>query len=229
MSLTNDNKLLKTVKNAKINDIYLIFNTERSNMQTFKEFIDKNIGVSDEEWGLLESSMKVKHYKKGEEITFNDDIWTDIIYINSGLIRSYIITDTGKDFTRQLYFNTNESHTANLFVIDFTSILTQTPSNRGFEVLADSEVFVFSKENIYALYDAYKKWEHIGRIMAELAYMNMDTYYYGLLTKNATERYLHLKKTMSGLIDKTPQYHIASYLGITPVSLSRIKKALKEN
>ncbi len=198
-------------------------------MQTFREFIDTKIGISDEEWRLLEASIRIKHYKKGEEISFKDDIWTDIIYINSGLIRSYIINVNGKDFTRQLYFNTNESHTANLFVIDFTSMLTQTPSNRGFEVLEDSEVFVFSKENLYALYDAYKKWEHIGRMMAELAYMNMDSYYYGLLTKNAKERYLHLKKTMSGLIEKTPQYHIASYLGITPVSLSRIKKELKEN
>lgn len=197
-------------------------------MQTFKEFIDTNIGVSDEEWGLLETSIRTNHYKKGEIISFKDDIWTDIIYINSGLIRSYIINENGKDFTRQLYFNTNESHTANLFVIDLTSMLTQTPSNRGFEVLADSEVFVFSKENLYGLYEAYKKWEHIGRIMAELAYMNMDQYYYNLLTKNATERYLHLKKIMSGLIEKTPQYHIASYLGITPVSLSRIKKELKE-
>jgi CRP-like cAMP-binding protein len=197
-------------------------------MQTFKDFIDTQIGVNDEEWGLLESTIKINHYKKGEKINFKDDIWTDIIYINSGLIRSYIITDNGKDFTRQLYFNTNESHTANLFVIDLTSMLTQTPSSRGFEVLADSEVLVFSKENLYALYDAYKKWEHIGRKMAELAYMNMDTYYHGLLTKNAKERYLQLKKTMSGLMKDTPQYHIASYLGITPVSLSRIKKELKE-
>ncbi len=197
-------------------------------MQTFREFIDTKIGISDEEWGLLESSMKINHYKKGEMISLKDDIWTDIIYINSGLIRSYIINDNGKDFTRQLYFNTNESDTANLFVIDYTSMLTQTPSNRGFEVLADSEVFVFSRENIYTLYDSYKKWEHIGRIMAESAYINMDTYYYGLLTRNAKERYVYLKKTMSGLIDDTPQYHIATYLGITPVSLSRIKKELNE-
>jgi len=197
-------------------------------MQTFREFVDTKIGISDEEWGLLESSMKINHYKKGEMISFKDNIWTDIIYINSGLIRSYIINDKGKDFTRQLYFNTNESDTANLFVIDYTSMLTQTPSNRGFEVLADSEVFVFSRENIYTLYDSYKKWEHIGRIMAELAYINMDKYYYGLLTRNAKERYVYLQKTMSGLMKHTAQYHIATYLGITPVSLSRIKKELKE-
>jgi len=197
-------------------------------MQTLREFVDTKIGVNDEEWGLLKPSIKTKHYKKGEKINFKDNIWTDIIYINSGLIRSYIITDTGKDFTRQLYFNTDESHTTNLFVIDLTSMLTQSPSNRGFEVLADSEVLVFSKENLHSLYNGYKKWEHIGRIMAELAYINMDSYYYNLLTKNAKERYEHLKKTMSGLIKNTPQYHIASYLGITPVSLSRIKKELKE-
>lgn len=197
-------------------------------MRSFKDFINTNIGVSDEEWALLETSIRIEHFKKGDQIYFKDDIWTDIMYINSGLMRSFIINDKGKDFTRQLYFNTNESHTANLFVLDMTSMLTQTPSNRGFEVLADSEVVVFSRKNLYELYDAYKKWEHIGRIMSELAYMNMDNYYYNLLTKNATERYLHLKKIMSGLIEITPQYHIASYLGITPVSLSRIKKELKE-
>jgi CRP-like cAMP-binding protein len=196
-------------------------------MLSFRDFIDTKIGISSEEWRRLEESIWVKHYKKGEMISFKDNIWSDIIFINSGMIRSYIINDSGKDFTRQFYFNTNESRTANLFVVDLSSMLTQTPSRRGFEVLSESEVLVFSREKLYALYNTYKKWEHIGRKMAELAYMDMDSFYHTLLTKTPKERYLHLEQTMAGLMRLVPQYHIATYLGVTPVTLSRIKKELR--
>ena len=197
-------------------------------MLTFKNFIAYNIGVTDDEWRLLEEKLEIRKYKKGEMISFRDDVWTDVMYINYGMVRSYIINDEGKDFTRQFYFNSTESRTANLFVIDLSSFTTQQPSNRSFEVLTDCEVIVFSRETLYGLYEKYKKWELIGRKMAELAYIDMDLFYYNLLTKTPKERYIYLKKTMSNLLDDVPQYHIASYLGITPVSLSRIKKSLAD-
>ena len=196
-------------------------------MLTFKNFIAYNIGVTDDEWRLLEERLETRTYKKGEMISFKDDIWKDVMYINHGMVRSYIINDEGKDFTRQFYFNSPESRTANLFVIDLSSFTTQQPSNRSFEVLTDCEVIVFSRETLYGLYEKYKKWELIGRKMAELAYIDMDLFYYNLLTKTPKERYIYLKNTMSNLLDDVPQYHIASYLGITPVSLSRIKKSLE--
>ena len=193
-------------------------------MQKVKDFIFKNIGISSEEWKLLEKFMKIKHYKKGDLITFKNDIWTDVLFINSGLIRSYIINNKGKDFTRQFYFNTKESSIANLFAIDFTSVLINTPSNRGFEVLADSEVVHIPKKELFHLYDDYKAWEHIGRKVAEFAYIDMEAYYNSLLTITPKDRYINLEQTMSELLNITPQYHIATFLGITPVSLSRIKK-----
>jgi len=197
-------------------------------MQSFKTFISENIGVSQEEWKQLERTLKTKTYKKGEMISFKDDIWTSAMYINSGMVRSYIINDHGKDFTRQFYFNSKESRTANLFVIDLSSFTTQLPSNRSFEVLIDSEVVIFSRKNLYSLYEKSKKWEFVGRKMAEFAYIDMDLFYYNLLTKTPTEQYINLQKTMSGLLKDVPQYHIASYLGITPVSLSRINKTLHD-
>jgi CRP-like cAMP-binding protein len=192
-------------------------------MLTFRDFINNNIGVEDNEWQMLEKQLTIKHYKKGETISFKNDIWTSVMYINSGIVRSYIMNEQGKDFTRQFYFNTLESRTANLFVVDLSSLTTQLPSNRTFEVLSDCEVIIFSRENLYGLYEKYKKWEFVGRRMAELAYIDMDLFYFNLLTKTPKERYEYLKKTMAALINEVPQYHIASYLGITPVSLSRIK------
>jgi CRP-like cAMP-binding protein len=197
-------------------------------MLPFRDFINNNIGVSDAEWQMLEQTLIVKQYKKGEIISFKNDIWTSVMYINSGIVRSYIMNEQGKDFTRQFYFNTSDSRTANLFVIDLSSFTTQLPSNRTFEVLSDCEVIVFSRERLYGLYEKYKKWEFIGRRMAELAYIDMDLFYFNLLTKTPKERYIYLKRTMASLINEVPQYHIASYLGITPISLSRIKNAKED-
>jgi CRP-like cAMP-binding protein len=199
------------------------------NMQEFKTFINTKIGITDTEWEVLENTIEVRHYKKGEIIDFPNDIWTEIMYINYGLIRSYIINDAGKDFTRQFYFNINESYTANLFVVDLASMTMQTPSNRGFEVLKESEVLVFTRSHLYHLYQTSKKWEFIGRKMAELAYIDMDTFYYSLLTKTPKERYISLQNSMRNLINIAPQYHIASYIGVTPVTLSRIKKSLEQH
>lgn len=197
-------------------------------MQTLREFIERNVSINDKEWALLNSFIKTHHYKKEDSINFKNNIWTNFIYINSGLIRSYIINEEGKEFTRQFHFNTKESSIGNLFAVDLTSLLSQTPSCRIFEVLEDSEVFIFSKQDLNKLFNSSEKWRKIGHIVTELSYVSMDTYYNNLLTKNTKSRYLELLQSMSELIKKVPQYHIASYLGITPVTLSRIKKEITE-
>jgi len=197
-------------------------------LKKFKEYIHTLISINDNEWLVLNDILRVRHYKKGDIITHKDNIWTETMYIHSGIIRSYIINKEGKDFTRQLYFNTEESHIGNLFVVDFTSFLTRSPSYRSFEVLEDSEVVTFSRKDIYTLYDTSKTWGKLGRYVAEQAYLDIEKYNYNLLTKTTKERYLYLTKIMAGLIEKVPHYYIASLLGITPVTLSRIKREIIE-
>lgn len=128
-----------------------------------------------------------------------------------------------------MYYNTEESRIGNVFVVDLSSLLTQAPSYRKYEVLIDSELLVFSRKAIYKLYDQSKKWERIGRIMVELAHLDLETYDYSLLTQSTKERYLYLTKSMPGLVSEIPQYHIASFLGVTPESLSRIKKEIMKS
>jgi len=198
-------------------------------MQTLRDFIEKQVDISDETWELLNASIQVHHYKKGDIIYFKDNIWTDFIYINSGMIRSYIINEEGKDFTRQFHFNTKESNIGNVFATDLSSLLKQTPSHRGFEALEDSEVLIFSKENLNKLFKSSMKWGEIGRIVTEMSYISIDTYYLNLLTKSTKDRYSLLRKDMRELIENVPQYHVATYLGVTPVTLSRIKKELESN
>jgi len=140
-------------------------------LTTLRAFISQQIDLSDEEWALWEDIIKIKHFKKGEQITFKDNIWTDFIFVNSGLIRSYIINNEGKDHTWQFNFNTEESLLEHFFAVDYASIVQNIPSCRGFEVLEDSEVLIYSKKDFYELCEEHKKYERIGRLIAQAAYL----------------------------------------------------------
>ncbi len=191
-----------------------------------KSFIQKYVQLDSEQLNQVDSIMSTRYYKKNEIISFPDDIWTEYLYINRGIIRSYIINDEGKDFTRQFCFNNSQSKIGNLFPIDFKSLLTGTPSYCGFEVLEDSEVTVCSKKDIDRLDNESQTWKNISNIMSNLAYVHTNEFTDAILTKSVKQRYIELRKDISMVIDKIPQYHIATFLGITPVSLSRIRKEL---
>jgi CRP-like cAMP-binding protein len=193
-------------------------------VQAFREFISKHLKVNDNEWAELESITELRHYKKGDVIASEGDVWSEYFYIHSGIVRAYMQNAEGKEFTRQFYFNSQESRMSNLFVVDFASLLNQGPSSRSFEVLVDCEVQVIPRDKLNLLYSQSQSWEHFGRIMSELSYLEMDVYYNSLLLQTTKERYKQLLKNMSDLVGKVPQYHIATYLGVTPESLSRLKK-----
>ena len=194
-------------------------------MKSLKEFFFEHTQIDDELWQQFSQNIKTVCYAKGDYISAQDNIWTEYMYLDSGLIRSFLINNKGKEFTRQFYFNTSESNVGNLFVTDFRSVLSQESSLRAFEVLEGCELKVFSHHDITALYHQNHTWERLGRIFTQLAYIQVDEYYCTLLTCTPKEHYLKLKKEMPDLCERLSQYHIASFLGISPVTLSRIKKS----
>ena len=193
-------------------------------MESYKNFIQKHIELTNEEWDLFSSKLSVKHLKKAESIYFKNDIWDKLYFISEGLIRSYLINDKGQEYTRHFHFNTEESDILNLFVIDYKSFINQVPSTVLFEVLEDSKLYVLDRKIAYKMYSMSAKWERYGRRVAEIAYIRKTDLYEELLLNDAKTRYLKLVSNMSQWIQKVPQYYIASFLGISPVTLSRIKK-----
>ena len=193
-------------------------------MESLKEIFIKYAQIDDKMWQQFSQNIKMVCYVKGDYISVKDNIWINYMYLNSGLIRSFIITKDGKEFTRQFYFNSSESSVGNLFVTDLRSLLTQKPSSRGFEVLEDCELAVFSHDSITSLYHESYTWERVNRIFAQLAYIQIDEYYCTLLSNTPKEHYIKLKKNMPDLCKRLSQYHIASFLGVTPVTLSRIRQ-----
>jgi len=197
-----------------------------SKLLKYRTFMSQYIKINDFEWGLVSSRTEVRHYKKGEIISYQGEITKELLFLNYGLVRAYSVNQEGRDFTWKLYFADEDSTALNLYVSDYASFINQTPALNTFEVLEDCEVCVSKYSSVQFMYTVSKKWIRYGKLMAEMAYTQMQQAYFTHLTKSAKERYLQLLEESPYLEDKVPQYHIASYLGMTPQSLSRLKKEL---
>lgn len=193
----------------------------------YKNFISQYVSLNVLEWQLCKSKLKVIKYQKGEIIHYAGDICKQLYFINSGIVRAYLIDDNGKDYTWSIFFNDDNAEMTNVFVVDYDSFINQSESHLSFEVLEACELLCIDYEEIQSLYKYFKKGEQLGRIMAELAYSHVHKLTINRLTKTARERFELFVKETPYLLDKVPQYHIASYLAITPQSLSRLKKTYK--
>ncbi len=189
--------------------------------------MDQYISFNLIEWNVFKTKLKVTHYKKGEIVHYAGDVMRDLHFINSGIVRAYIISDVGKDITWHIFFNDENSKMTNLYVTDYNSFSNQIPSSLSFEVLEDCTLFSTAYEDVQFLYNYQKKGNRFGRLMAEIAYTHVHNLFLSSLQDNATTRFERFMQETPYLLNKVPQYHIASMLGMEPQSLSRLKAKLK--
>jgi CRP-like cAMP-binding protein len=195
-------------------------------MKYLKKELEKSIEITDEEWRFISSKFKPKSAKKGEIVHYAGDVFSEVWYIKSGLARSYFIDNNGKDFTWQLYFNDESMSKINLFMDDSVSHYEQSGSLVSFEILEDAEFFLISIDDLDKIFDMNMKWQHFGRMMIH------DTWYastykrvLSLMGESAEERYVRLLKEYPTIFEKVKSYHVASYLGIAPQTLSKLRKS----
>lgn len=144
-----------------------------------------------------------------------DTAFTKMYLIKSGIVRSFRLID-GEDFT-YLFFAKNN------FACDFQSYLTGEKSPLLFETLTDTEFLIFEKKAIYAIYEKFPKFEKLGRLMAEKAYLVSAERLKQYQTDDLKTRYLKLLSQNPTLFQQVPQHYIATYLGVKPRSLSRMR------
>lgn len=196
-------------------------------MSNFFEFLNHNIDLMEDEIALLSNRIVQKHFQKGKTIHHAEHIHDSIYFIESGSARGYYIDENGKDTTWYMYFNDKDSHLTNLIVFDYDSYLNQSPSNLHFEALSDCVFYIMQKEDIEYLCSQHLKWSEFMRRSSDMAYSLVHQKYFAQLIQNAEERFAEFLLKTPYLLEKVPQYHIASYLGITPQHLSRLKKMNK--
>ena len=141
-----------------------------------------------------------------------------MLFVESGLMRGYRLTD-GIEFTH--YFFAEQ-----WFATDYQSYLSETPSELYVEAITPCTYFEFSKSLLLSLYDEQIEFAQLGRMIAEQAYLITVQRLLDFQTKDLKARYERLINRNPKLFQQVPQKHIASYLGVTQQSLSRIKSQL---
>jgi len=193
----------------------------------YKKFIENYINITKLEWEHYKSKISIEYYKKGQIIHHAGNVCNKISFINSGLARSYLLDDNGKDYTWNIMFNDSNAKVDNLFVVDYYSFITQNESMVTIEVIEDCELLVLAYEDISSLHKTLQKEERLSRLITEVAYTTLYKKMLDRQTKTSQERFEALMQSTPYLLDKVPQYHIATYLGMTPQYLSQLKKDYK--
>lgn len=195
-------------------------------MNPFISFLLQYLPLSEMEQETLEGMLELRHYGAGDIILNENSICRHITFILSGKARSYFINHSGQEFTWSFYFNDADSRFENYFLLDYNSFLQRTPTHLNIEAIEDIECMRLSYENLQSLLVSHENIAVLNSRMSEMAYQNVHKRAFSLLTLPARERYIQLLNEEPGLLLKFRHYHIASYLGIAPQSLSRLRNEL---
>jgi len=209
LEYNNTNGGVKLLNNNKMNNCSLLFKTLNQISPVSKPEVEF----------LLENSKEVT-LEKGEFLLKEGQTARSIYFALSGVFRVYQNID-GKEVTS--YFSYSER---NPFAASFPSFLTQSPSNEYVEAIELSSVVSISFDQLNKLYESSKNFERLGRILAEKNYLLAMERINSLQYQSAGDRYTIFMKIYPGLLNRIAHHYIASYLGVTPESLSRIRKDL---
>jgi CRP-like cAMP-binding protein len=183
------------------------------------KYLSKNTSLSEELINIVVENMAIKEFKKGTILLREGDRAGECYLILKGCIRSYAIKN-GEEKTIEFYTEEQSVSPPNFG--------KQTPSDTCLECVEDTIASVSSPEHETDMFGKYPELESTCRVMTEEMIANYQSAFIDYKITSAEERYLKLLKERPDLIQRVPQYQLASYLGIKPESLSRIRKRLNK-
>ena len=183
-----------------------------------KKHIDSLICLHSDEWSDISSYFHEKKVKKKDFFVRADEVCKELGFINRGLFKVYQLQD-GEELVGWIVSEHG-------FISELTSFVSREPSIEYIQALEDSEISVITFEDMQLLYDRYDKWQKFGRVLIEQAFVGVKRRIASFIHDSAEERYRKLVVEKPALIDRVPLKDIASYLGIKPETLSRIRRKI---
>lgn len=158
-----------------------------------------------------------KSLKKGEFLIQEGRVCNEIVFIKSGILRSFYINNEGDEVTNCISFE-NELMSA------FSSFITQQPTSENIQALSDIELLVLGRKELDILYASSTTWQTVGRILTELQYVELEKRIASFQKQTAKQRYEALVSNQPNYIKLIPLQYLASFLGISPRHLSRLRR-----
>ena len=187
----------------------------RTNINAFSK-------LTDADWNLLVPHLSLVPMKKNELLAQEGKVAKEVGFVMEGMFRQFYTKD-GEEKTTYFFF---ENH----FVSSYISCITGKPSLVTIEALSPVTYISFPYKVLLDLYEKNIAWQKFGRLVAEYLSIGLEERMISLLLQSPEERYIDLMKgNKTKILERIPQHYIANYLGITPVSMSRIRNRLMKN
>ncbi|WP_422092191.1 Crp/Fnr family transcriptional regulator [Tenacibaculum ovolyticum] len=158
--------------------------------------------------------------RKNDFFVQKDEYAKHIGFLQTGIVRAFFLNQQGKEYNKQFFVGPS-------IIGAYTSLLTKKPNKIAQQALTDCEILIADFKEIEKLYEKSHNLERLGRKIAEFYFLEKEQKEIEMALLDADKRYAIMKKNFPYLERTIPQYHIASYLGITPTQLSRVRKKYK--
>jgi len=178
-------------------------------------FFKKHTTLSKEAEKAIIAISSIITVKKNKDLQPIGHTCKTIYFINKGIARIYYFKD-GIDITENFYFE-------NSIIARVESLFTGKPSRKAIQILEDAEIVGINANQLFKLYDSFPQTERLFRKIFEAAYVETVHRIEGIQFHTAEERYKALLQEAPDILKRIPLKYVASYLGITQVSLSRIR------
>ncbi|MDR0227573.1 MAG: Crp/Fnr family transcriptional regulator [Flavobacteriaceae bacterium] len=187
-------------------------------MEDILTYFEKLSSLSDKSKRVLFDLIEKEHYSKGDIIQPIGSRCRTIYFITEGVARIFYYKD-GTDITEHFAFDSN-------IIIRAESLFTEQPTSKGIQALTTLTLIRINSDDLFALFDLYKDIERLFYKIITHEYIALTKRVEQLQNNTATERYRELLRQTT-LVNEIPLKYIATYLGITDVSLSRIRAGVK--
>jgi len=189
-------------------------------MKLLRAFIDSLSPVPEEDFALLLPHVGFQTLAKGAHLLEAGQVCRAVFFVNTGFFRLYYVGPDGHEV------NCRFAGAAG-FLTDYQSFLTQQPSRYNWQALQAAEVLVLPYALVQRLYQESPAWDRFGRLMAERVYQQLNERVELLQFYTPAQRYQYVQQHHPELLTQVSQAQLASYLGVQPESLSRIRHRLE--
>lgn len=190
-------------------------------MESFKLFLKGIVPLSDHEFEIYSPYFKTRTLARNSYFAEIGKTSNEAAFIKKGLLRTYYINEKSEEVTSCFCVENN-------LTASYKSFISQQPSELSIQAVEDTELITISYNDLQILYQKSPLWLNIGRTIAERQYMMMEQYASVLCNESAKEKYLRMVKEQPAVLNKASVNDIASYLGITRRTLSRIRNEIAQ-
>ena len=184
--------------------------------KAFFDYISQFRELEEEHKKELKKVFRLRSFKKGEYLTESGKHSSEIGFVISGYVRVYVIDLNGNENTIYLTGSPN-------FIGAITSFLRREPSEENVQAVTDAEILAIKYDDLYNLYESSHVWSNIGLHVMEQLFMERTRQVISFIKKTAEDRYRYMLENEPDVLLNVPLQILASYMGMKPETLSRIR------